>query len=66
MSKVRAYSIRAEDVARERERVSGDLEKFDHSRVIRLDTLELPPLGPSERPDMLRGNVYPARLACST
>ena len=48
MPTVRAYSIRAEDVARERERVGGDLEKFDHSRVIRLDTLELPPLGPRD------------------
>jgi NADPH:quinone reductase-like Zn-dependent oxidoreductase len=43
--KVRAYSIRAEDIARERERVGGDLEKFDVARVIKLDELELRPLG---------------------
>ncbi len=48
MPTVRAYSIRAEDIAKERERVGGDLEKFDVSRVIRLDALELRPLGPRD------------------
>ncbi len=43
--KTRAYSISAEDIARERERVAGDLEKFDVSNIIRLDELELPGLG---------------------
>ena len=41
----RAYSISAEHIARERERVAGDLEKFDVSKIIRLDELELPGLG---------------------
>jgi NADPH:quinone reductase-like Zn-dependent oxidoreductase len=48
MRTVRAYSIRAEDIAAERKRVGGDLAAFDVSRVIRLDTLELRPLGPGD------------------
>jgi NADPH:quinone reductase-like Zn-dependent oxidoreductase len=43
---VRAYSISATDIAAERRRVNDDLSKFDASRVIRLDTLELAALGP--------------------
>ena len=45
MPTTRAYSISAPDIARERERVGGDLQKFDVSRVIQLDRVELPPLG---------------------
>ncbi len=41
----RAYSISAEAIAEESKRVGGDLEKFDVSRVIRLDELELRPIG---------------------
>ncbi len=41
----RAYSISAEAIAEESKRVGGDLEKFDVSRVIRLDELELRPMG---------------------
>jgi crotonyl-CoA carboxylase/reductase len=40
-----AYSISAESIAEERKRVGDDLEKFDVSRVIRLDDLELRELG---------------------
>src|SRR5438270_12488704 len=45
---VRAYAITSEAVARERERVGGDPEKMDVSRVIELDKLELPDLGPTD------------------
>src|SRR6476661_2730887 len=45
---VRAYAITSEAVARERERVGGDLENMDISKVIELDKLELPDLGPSD------------------
>jgi NADPH:quinone reductase-like Zn-dependent oxidoreductase len=45
---VRAYSISAEDVVAERERVGGDLSHIDFSRVIKLDTLELPAMGPRD------------------
>lgn len=45
---IRAYSIAASDVDAERKRVSDDLAKFDLSRVIKMDTLELPTLGPSD------------------
>jgi crotonyl-CoA carboxylase/reductase len=48
MPTVRAYSIHEQDIARERERVGGDLEKFDVSRVIKLDRLELRPVGPRD------------------
>jgi NADPH:quinone reductase-like Zn-dependent oxidoreductase len=41
----RAFSISAEAIATERARVGGDLEKFDVSRVIRLDQTELRPMG---------------------
>jgi crotonyl-CoA carboxylase/reductase len=44
----RAYSISAESIAAERARVGGDLEKFDVSRVIRLDEVELRPMGPRD------------------
>jgi NADPH:quinone reductase-like Zn-dependent oxidoreductase len=45
---VRAFSITADAIAAERERVGGDLSKIDVSRVIRLDELELPALGPDD------------------
>ena len=41
----RSYSIRAEDVASESERVGGDFSKVDVSRVIKLDELELREIG---------------------
>ena len=43
-----SYSISAEDIAAESERVGGDLDKFDVSRVIRLDELELREMGPTD------------------
>jgi len=45
---VRAYCITADAVARERERVEGDVNAMDVSRVIELDKLTLPDLGPSD------------------
>ena len=48
MSSVPAYSIRADAIAREKERVGGDLAKFDVANVIALDTLELRPVGPKD------------------
>jgi NADPH:quinone reductase-like Zn-dependent oxidoreductase len=44
----RAYSISSETIAKERERVGGDMSKFDISRVVQLDELVLPALGPSD------------------
>jgi NADPH:quinone reductase-like Zn-dependent oxidoreductase len=44
----RAFAITAEAIAKESERVGGDLEKFDVSRVIRLDQLELREMGPRD------------------
>jgi crotonyl-CoA carboxylase/reductase len=41
----RAYAITAEAIAAESARVGGDLEKFDVSRVIALDSLELREMG---------------------
>jgi len=48
MAPVRAYSISAEHIAAEKERVGGDLSSFDVARVIRLDTLDLAPVGPRD------------------
>jgi crotonyl-CoA carboxylase/reductase len=48
MPKTRAYSISAEDIAAERKRVGGDLDKFDVAKVIKLDTLELREPGPRD------------------
>src|SRR5438067_11761999 len=45
---VRAYAITSEAVARERERVGGDPENMDISKVIELDKLELPDVGPTD------------------
>jgi crotonyl-CoA carboxylase/reductase len=44
----RAYSIAAEAIAAERKRVNDDLNAFDSSRVIRLDEVELRPMGPRD------------------
>lgn len=44
----RAYSITVEAIAAERKRVNDDLSKFDTSRVVRLDELSLPEVGPSD------------------
>ncbi len=48
MGSVRAYAITAAAVAGERERVGGKLDAMDLSRVVALDTLELPSPGPSD------------------
>src|SRR5437763_9740903 len=45
---VRAYAITSEAVARERERVGGDPENMDISKVSELDKLELPDLEPTD------------------
>ena len=45
---VKAYAITADAVAAERARVNDDLDKVDISRVIALDTLELPEVGPTD------------------
>ena len=44
----RAYSIRTESIAAERERVGGRLDDFDISRVVQLDEAELRPVGPGD------------------
>jgi len=44
----RAYAISTEAIGAERQRVAGDLEKFDIARVIQLDELELRRVGPSD------------------
>ena len=48
MSSVNAYSISAENIQKESERVGGDVSKFDVSHVIQLDQLELPAIGPHD------------------
>ena len=53
----KAYSIRADSIAAERSRVGGDLERFDVSRVIQLDDLELREMG--------AGDVHMRILAAS-
>ena len=45
---VRAYAITAEAVAREKERVGGDVDKMDVANVIALDKLELREMGPND------------------
>jgi NADPH:quinone reductase-like Zn-dependent oxidoreductase len=44
----RAYSISAADIATEKQRVEGDLAKFEFGNVIKLDRLELRKLGPAD------------------
>jgi NADPH:quinone reductase-like Zn-dependent oxidoreductase len=41
----RAFSITASDIAAERARTGGDLDKFDFANVLKLDTLALRPMG---------------------
>src|SRR5215510_3866079 len=48
MSKTRAYSISASDVAKERARAGGDYDKVDHANVFKLDELSLRDLGPRD------------------
>jgi crotonyl-CoA carboxylase/reductase len=43
-----SFAIRAEDIAKENERVGGDVEKFDYANILRLDELELAPVGPRD------------------
>jgi crotonyl-CoA carboxylase/reductase len=45
---VRAYAITADAIARERERVGGDVGKMDVANVIALDKLELRDVGPTD------------------
>jgi len=44
----RAFSISSESIAAERARVGDKLDEFDVSRVVKLDTLELRPVGPTD------------------
>ena len=44
----KAYSINADDIAAERERVGGDMDRFEISRVVKLDDLELREVGPND------------------
>lgn len=44
----RAYFITADAIARERERVAGDLRRFDVHRVVELRSRQLPRPGPDE------------------
>ncbi len=44
----RSYSISTEAIAAEHQRVGGDAEKFDISRVIQLDEVELREVGPDD------------------
>ncbi len=48
MTVTRAYSVSADDIACESERVGGDRSRFDLTRTIRLDRLELPACGPTQ------------------
>ncbi len=47
-TKVQAYSISADDIAAEKERVGGDLDQFDIARVVELDQVELADVGPRD------------------
>jgi NADPH:quinone reductase-like Zn-dependent oxidoreductase len=46
--KTRAYSITAEAVAEEAKRAGGDYTKVDVARIVKLDELELRPVGPRD------------------
>lgn len=48
MSSVKAYSISTDAIAAESERVGGDPSKIDVSKVVKLDDLTLPELGPTD------------------
>ena len=45
---VPAYAIAEESIAKETERVGGDLAKFDVSRVLQLDEVALRDVGPND------------------
>ena len=45
---VRAYSISAADIETEKKRVGGDVAKFNFANAIKLDSLELRPMGPRD------------------
>lgn len=45
---VKAYSISATDIVAEKERVKGDLTKFEFANAIKLDQLELRKMGPGD------------------
>ena len=44
----RAFSISTESIAAEQKRVDGNPDAFDISRVVKLDSIELRPVGPSD------------------
>ena len=44
----RAYSISAADIVSEKERVKGDVSKFEFGNVLKLDELELRKVGPND------------------
>ncbi|HVE93962.1 MAG TPA: zinc-binding dehydrogenase [Acidimicrobiales bacterium] len=45
---VRAYSIAADAIANERTRVGDDLDAIDIARIVQLDKLDLPDVGPTD------------------
>jgi len=45
---VRAYSISATDITAEKERTGGDVSKIDFANILKLDRLELRPMGPRD------------------
>ncbi len=45
---VKAYSISAADIVKEKERVKGDVAKFEFANAIKLDQLELRKMGPAD------------------
>ena len=45
---VKAYSISAADIEAEKQRIAGDLGKFNFANAIKLDSLELRPMGPRD------------------
>jgi NADPH:quinone reductase-like Zn-dependent oxidoreductase len=45
MNRTRAYSIQSADIAAEHARIGNDTSAFDVGRILKLDTLELRPLG---------------------
>ena len=44
----RAFSISATDIAAESKRTGGDHDKFDFANVLKIDTVELRPMGPGD------------------
>jgi crotonyl-CoA carboxylase/reductase len=44
----RAFSISTEGIQKERDRVGGDMDRFDIARVVQLDELALRPMGPAD------------------